>query len=154
MSVPNYFEAVEQPGGAKIAADGITDAADGLAKRVQVIKIAGGPLDAYEIVPGTAARGLLVEVSGYGSTIRSSGGNATTTGQLLSAITGVAALANRKNIQIMNIGTARAYIGHAAGQETWPLDPNVPYSQDWAAAINPYIRASTGTQSIVVMETA
>ena len=152
----NYFEAVESPGGAKIAADELTDT-DAIQKRVQYVKLMSGTEDSTERIPGTAARGLLVEVAGYGSTIRSREVSVTAAGGLLSALGGIAALANRKNIMLVNLGASRIWLGHAAGAANakWPLDPNVPFTQDWAANIDPYLYSSVaGAMALSVLETA
>jgi hypothetical protein len=153
MSVPDYFEATETPGGTKIATDGITDI-DSLPKRVQYVKLMDGTLGGTDKIPGTAARGLLVESGGYGSSIRSRSVNVTVGGGLLSALGGIAALANRKNIMLVNLGTQRIWLGHAAANAFWPIDPNVPFTQDWASAIDPYLISSSGTQALSVLETA
>lgn len=121
---------------------------------VQYVKILSGTDNSVNPMAVDAAGNLQMILGGYGTLARCKSFPVTATAGALSGFLGTPH-PNRKNIMIMNIGNASALLGDASVQ-AWPLDPYVPFVQDWSELIDSslYLRAPGGTVTVVTLETA
>ena len=143
------------------AGSGVAVAADELASFkgnpnviVQYVKLLDGTDNSVIPIIADALGNLMVNIAGYGQAVRCSSYNLGAVATTLRTIVGGAAYTGRKNVMIMNIGTTQVLLGDATTQ-AWPLDPMVPFIQDWAEGVDTTVnlKSSSGTNTIVVLET-
>lgn len=139
--------------------EGVPVAADQISggKLVQYVKLMDGTDASAVPIKADASGNLLVNITGYGETLRCSEitlDDDQAAVALNSLLAGGAALTGRKSLMLINTGLVDAKLGSSTAQ-FWPLAAGIAFSQDWGPGVNPYLILSVpGETTIVVLETA